>query len=144
MTLDEAIEHAEQTARSCEGECSEDHRQLSEWLKELRRLRKIWNTVRADARAANLESEQLKSENASLRGAAMGLGELCDQLKEENAKLRELVRDLHKALFTLDIDHCQACQRDSINGPCTKFMVRGSDECSIEEDMRELGIEVDE
>ena len=66
-----------------------------------------------------------------------------DRLEAENAKLRELVRDLHKALFTLDIDHCQACQRDSINGPCTKFMVRGSDECSIEEDMRELGIEVE-
>ena len=60
----------------------------------------------------------------------------------ENAKLRELVQDLHKALFTLDIDHCQACPRDNINGPCTKFMVCGSDECSIEEEMSELGIEV--
>ena len=67
-----------------------------------------------------------------------------DKLKLENAKLRELVRDLYKVLFTLDIDHCQACPRDNINGPCTKFMVRGNDECSIEEVMRELGIEVDE
>ena len=67
-----------------------------------------------------------------------------DALKGENKKLRELVRDLHKALFMLDIDHCQACPRDNINGPCAKFMVRGSEECSIEEDMRELGIEVDE
>ena len=67
-----------------------------------------------------------------------------DKLKLENAKLRELVRDLHKALFTLDIDHCQACPRDNVNGPCTKFEVWGNDECSIEEVMRELGIEVDE
>ena len=59
----------------------------------------------------------------------------------ENTKLRGIVRDLHKAFFTLDIDHCQACPRDNINGPCTKFAVWGNDECSIEEDMRELGIE---
>ena len=63
-----------------------------------------------------------------------------DGLREENAKMRELVRDMHKAFFSLDIDHCQACPRDSINGPCTKFMVFGSGECSIEEDMLELGI----
>ena len=63
-------------------------------------------------------------------------------VESENAKLRGIVCDLHKALFTLDIDHCQACPRDNINGPCTKFAVWGNDECSIEEDMRELGIEV--
>lgn len=31
----------------------------------------------------------VESENASLRGAAQGLGELCDRYKDENAKLRE-------------------------------------------------------
>jgi len=67
-----------------------------------------------------------------------------EHLKEENSKLRELVRDMRKAFFTLDIDHCQACPRDTINGPCTKFLVSGSDECSFEEDMRELGIEVNQ
>ena len=66
-----------------------------------------------------------------------------ERLKAENAKLRGIVCDLHKALFTLDIDHCQACPRDNINGPCTKFAVWGNDECSIEGDMRELGIEVE-
>lgn len=99
MTIDEAIEHAEQTARSCEGGCSEDHRQLSEWLKELKRLRAVravQDIALANMRAANLESEQLKSENASLRGAAMGLGELCDQLKAENARYRELVEILRR------------------------------------------------
>ena len=63
-------------------------------------------------------------------------------LKRENDKLLELVRDMRKAFFALDIDHCQACPRDTINGPCTKYLVGGSDECSFEEDMRELGIEV--
>lgn len=36
MTLDEAIEHAEEVASSCEGQCSLDHKQLAEWLKELK------------------------------------------------------------------------------------------------------------
>ena len=70
------------------------------------------------------------------------LGHALEQAKDENAKLRELVRDMHKAFFALDIDHCQACPRDTINGTCMKFMVGGSDECSFEEEMRELGIEV--
>ena len=58
MTLDEAIKHAEEVAeekkaqaweaqlqeeygkvKSCK-ECAEEHRQLAEWLKELKELRK--------------------------------------------------------------------------------------------------------
>lgn len=39
MTLDEAIEHAEWAANNCEGECSEEHKQLAEWLRELVTLR---------------------------------------------------------------------------------------------------------
>lgn len=39
MTLDEAIEHARWCADESIGECSEEHRQLAEWLEELRALR---------------------------------------------------------------------------------------------------------
>lgn len=59
MTLDEAIRHAEEVAETCEydaskwdmtdayeqsvacelGKCVEEHRQLAEWLKELKTLR---------------------------------------------------------------------------------------------------------
>ena len=59
MTLDEAIKHAEEVADLCEysasrydmndpfeshmackdGKCAEEHRQIAEWLKELKRLR---------------------------------------------------------------------------------------------------------
>jgi hypothetical protein len=40
MTLDEAIKHAEETAKEL-GDCScaDEHRQLAEWLKELKLLR---------------------------------------------------------------------------------------------------------
>jgi len=67
--------------------------------------------------------------------------ELLGPVERENARLREIVRDMHRAFFRLDIDHCQACPRDTINGPCTKYLVGGSDECDFEEEMRELGIE---
>ena len=41
MTLDEAIKHCEE--KSCSGSiCSEEHKQLGEWLKELKQYRNIW------------------------------------------------------------------------------------------------------
>ena len=40
MTLEEAIEHAEDTAMSAIGcECREEHRQLAEWLKILKKAK---------------------------------------------------------------------------------------------------------
>ena len=61
-------------------------------------------------------------------------------LQAENAKLRELVRDMHKALFSLNLDYCQACPREDA---CV-FVHKSfdCDECAFERDMRELGIEV--
>ena len=38
MTLEEAINHAEEKAK-CGGRCGEEHEQLAEWLKELKGLR---------------------------------------------------------------------------------------------------------
>ena len=47
MTLDEAIEHAEDIAISAIGcECAEEHRQLAEWLRELQERRKAPEIVR--------------------------------------------------------------------------------------------------
>lgn len=67
------------------------------------------------------------------------LAKIATDLKAENAKLRELVRDMRKALFTLNIDHCQACPRhpsyegcglnfvstDTINGRIRSPLARG-------------------
>lgn len=39
MTLDEAIAHCEDVSESACGKCAEEHRQLAEWLKELRERR---------------------------------------------------------------------------------------------------------
>lgn len=38
MTLDEAIEHCEEKAK-CGDSCGMEHKQLAEWLKELKTLR---------------------------------------------------------------------------------------------------------
>ena len=39
MTLDEAIQHAEEVANSKCDSCGAEHRQLANWLKELKDLR---------------------------------------------------------------------------------------------------------
>lgn len=39
MTLDEAIKHCEEVADSKCDECGAEHRQLAEWLKELKRMK---------------------------------------------------------------------------------------------------------
>lgn len=39
MTLEEAIKHCEEKGRGCT-ECAAEHRQLSNWLKELKNLRR--------------------------------------------------------------------------------------------------------
>lgn len=48
MTLDEAILHCEEVADRCaitdgNRKCEEEHRQLAEWLKELKKLREVLN-----------------------------------------------------------------------------------------------------
>lgn len=73
----------------------------------------------------------LESENASLRGAAQGLGELCDDYKSENAKLRELVRRL-----LTEYRYMRVRPRRTYLGHEERMR-------AIEGEMSELGIEVE-
>ena len=41
MTLEEAIKHCDNVISSQCNECGEEHKQLSQWLKELKCLRKV-------------------------------------------------------------------------------------------------------
>ena len=59
---------------------------------------------------------------------------------DENAKLRELAAGVGHLLFSLDVDYCAACPRDSINHPCPVYTVDGG-ECLYKADLRELGLE---
>ena len=45
MTLDEAIEHCEEKAKCCDS-CGLEHKQLAEWLRELKVFRKIFKGYR--------------------------------------------------------------------------------------------------
>lgn len=45
MTLDEAIEHAEEKAKTLCGECAQEHLQLADWLKELKSIRADYDTL---------------------------------------------------------------------------------------------------
>lgn len=45
LTIEEAILHCEGRAKADCSECADEHRQLAEWLKELRALRKNWIPV---------------------------------------------------------------------------------------------------
>ena len=115
MTLDEAIEHAEERARGND-QCAKDHAQLSDWLRELRRAR--------------MEIDLLKTLRNGFRADAQ-------KYKTENAKLRELVETMHgdmrEMLDTID------------KGSDTWGYCRYYGECldAAEGIMRELGIEVE-
>lgn len=41
MTLEEAIKHCEEIAKNRCNECASDHRQLAEWLKELKHRKEM-------------------------------------------------------------------------------------------------------
>ena len=133
MTLDKAIEHAKWCAENSEGECSDEHRQFAEWLRAARGCEESsrWFTARI---------HDLKAENASLRGAAQGLGELCDKYKAENDRLRDLVRDMSFPYKYGDFD-CGLCPHTD---RCWDSETLGysPDGCVILKTMRELGIEV--
>jgi hypothetical protein len=76
MTLYEVIEHVERVAANCDSECSEDYRQLAEWLRELQ----------------------------ALRAAVFGFERMYNQLKAENARLRDAINYLYGFARTLGVD----------------------------------------
>lgn len=67
MTLDEAITHAEWCADNSCGECADDHRQLAEWLRELRRARTEIDLLKTLRDGFKADVKKLKDENAKLR-----------------------------------------------------------------------------
>lgn len=107
MTIDEAIEHAKEVARTCDdGQCAADHIQLAEWLRRARGADKA-------ARWCTEEIQELKAENAKLREErdhwrveqvhAYGNWEdtykRASELEAENAKLRELCSALYEFAY---------------------------------------------
>lgn len=126
MTIEEAIAHAEWAADNCEGECSDEHRQLAEWLKELEQWKKLVDGI--DLRPASLmvpfqpNVNDLEREN--------------DRLKAENARLREVAKRMTENLLY----SCGECWMHGGVSSC------GNIDCGNHktyEMLRDLGIEVE-
>jgi hypothetical protein len=112
MTLDEAIEHAEWCAENTCGECAEEHRQLAEWLRELRDKRAEERSCAAIAAEAARQNRDLYAERAKLRDLVLEMYEVAGDYYGCDSICRYR-------------DQCCSCH-----------------ECVFETRMRELGIEV--
>ena len=122
--------------------------------RENAKLREQLEYDRQTARSRLERIDRLKAENANLlerittqkqtiqayRDESREWREVAERVQAENTKLQRLVTDIHKALFALSVDHCQACPREDA---CV-FIHKSFDdnECAIERDMQELGVEV--
>ena len=119
MTLDDAIEHAKEVARTCDDpECAADHMQLAEWLRTARGAEKAarWYTARmreleeACDEYADLMHEM--SRKSSVRRYVRFLDENSrliaenESLQTENAKLRELCKRFAEYVSQ---DNCEGC-----------------------------------
>jgi hypothetical protein len=124
MTLDEAIEHAEWCARESQGECSGEHMQLGEWLRELRRLRTQSKWLRKEY--TSLRKTREREFAASCGAATNSMGQI-GTLRDKNAELRELVRDMWRDGMC-DCDEQYACAECEYGYP---------------KRMKDLGIEIE-
>ncbi len=66
MTINEAIEHAEEIACGND-QCAKDHAQLADWLRELRRARIKIDLLKTLKDGFKTDAQRYKSENAKLR-----------------------------------------------------------------------------
>ena len=118
MTIDEAIEHAEE--RACgNDQCAKDHTQLADWLRELRRARMEIDLLKTLRDGFKADAQKYKAENAELR-------ELADAVKE-------FVEDTH-------CEDCP-CRRDCDDN--NRIFCANKFSYHAFAAMRELGIEVD-
>lgn len=93
MTLDEAIEHANQVAGETCGECSAEHRQLAEWLETLR----DFEDENAHLSAENYELldrlKELEDENAHLKAGNYELRMYYDEIRRQRTKTCHMTYD---------------------------------------------------
>ena len=113
MTIDEAIEHAKEVARTCDDvECAAEHIQLAEWLRQARGATKAarWYTAKIS------------------------------ELEDENAKLRELADAVNEFVEDTHCEDCP-CRRDCDDN--NRIFCANNFSYHAFAAMRELGIEVD-
>ena len=95
MTLDEAIEHAEEVATNRCGECAEEHKQLADWLRELKRARMKIDLLKILRDGFKADAQKHKDENARMR-------ELCKRVLKN-------CYDAYEQVWGLDDDWVILC-----------------------------------
>ena len=122
MTIEEAIAHAQQAADTridlCD-KCREEHRQLAEWLKELKLLR-------ADYEKQKSINYELLEENQ----------ELVNENKELKRLLRLAIEDINRFARCVDFRDCKDC--------CMAFTLYSCKWQHAEEALKLLGDDADD
>ena len=146
MTLDEAIEHAEWCAENSCGECADDHAQLADWLRELRRARMEIDLLKTLRDGFKADVNKLKDENAKLRserdhwhveqvhayGNWEDVHKYASSLKYDNNMMRKMMQGY---VDDYTHDNCGSCY-GGLCEDCDCWLSNSVDE------LRELGIEV--
>ena len=144
MTLDEAIEHAEEVARTCDdSQCAADHMQLAKWLRMTRGIDEAETSYTEKIRKLEAQNKWLRRECTALRESQQReFARSCEaatndalkfgKLSDDNAKLRELVRDMWRDGMC-DCDEFRVCAQGEYH--CAQCEYHYPDR------MRELGIE---
>lgn len=169
MTLDEAIEHAKEVARTCDDKaCAAEHEQLAEWLsllkvytdthmaKEVQRARHEMHGWQLEWKREMERRKELEDESAKLRDELAKWEQLVvgidlpeypvtqfkpKDLERENAKLSELAKAVRDFLGDINCDGCQYRHDCDDNN----IMFCGDDlSYHAFQTIRELGIEEDD
>ena len=129
MTLEEAIEHADERAgdETCCDECRHDHAQLAEWLRELKELRGIWRNLMIAYEGVCRKYNEADDRYIATINYLYGKVAWTDHV---NIELRQLVQDMYTCIDHIDDVDCRGCPLDDTAA------------CDFEGRMAALGIEV--
>lgn len=124
MTLDEAIAHAEEVADRCDTSCGREHRQLADWLKELR-----------DVKSRNVgNAAALREALNKVGNAAAWIAERCND--QQTAKY---MNDIIAIVQTAIAKPARNCDKyDNFNDALRQFVKERPDTKKIDEQGRSV------
>lgn len=123
MTLDEAILHCEEVASRCDSrKCADDHRQLAEWLKELkeRRASELSSAQPVD-KDIDVPSTDTISRQAAIDAADELLQIATHEEKHKLSMLRRVLKDVLPSAQT-EIIRCRDCRHFEYDHP---YIIQG-------------------
>ena len=83
MTLDDAIKHCQQVANESNCECAKEHKQLAQWLQELKKFKKMQTN---EEWFCNLDTEDKAREISDMTAQGYWSEELVERWLKEKHK----------------------------------------------------------